>query len=460
MGKVVPMRLANLRDRVLSSMFPGFFPGQKHNHYRDFGYPADVDFNQAYDMYRRSGIARAGVSKTIEKSWQDTPFLQERQRDQGDDAKETPLEKEIRTRFGDLRVWQNLAEADRRSMVGAYAGVILRLADSKAFDQPVARVGGGLDGLVEIVPAWEGQLTVSEWVSDPTSIDYGKPAMFQFNEAAVGRSKGPRNFLVHPDRVVVWSADGTVNGRSALEPGFNALLTMEKIIGAGGEGFWKNAKSGLILEVDASANIEAMAKAMGVPASEIVDLMNDQVDDWQKGFDSQLMLQGMKANAPQITLPSPEHFFAIALQEFAASLSCPLKILIGSQTGERASTEDAAEWAKTSMSRRSGQVIPNIMLVVARLERFGILAEKDWHLAWTDLTESSMGEKIDRAGKMADVNQKMKDSGEIIFTPEEIRATVDLEPLSDAEKYRESPDDDPAGALPPEADADPEPEPA
>ena len=77
-----------------------------------------------------------------------------------------------------------------------------------------------------------------------------------------------------------------------------------------------------------------------------------------------------------------------------------------------------------------------------------MIPEKDWFLSWTDLTETSMGEKIERADKMADVNQKMKDSGEIVFTHEEIRAAVDLEPLSDAEKrFDEVTEDDERAAL-------------
>jgi hypothetical protein len=43
----------------------------------------------------------------------------------------------------------------------------------------------------------------------------------------------------------------------------------------------------------------------------------------------------------------------------------------------------------------------------------------------------------------------MKDSGEFVFTPEEIRAAVDYEPLSEAEKYRdEDTDEDESAALP------------
>jgi hypothetical protein len=432
--------IANAAARRLDVMFPGFFAQAKHNHYADFGYPTELAFKQLYDMYTRNGIAHAGVEKTILKTWQDMPFLLEKERDgsEGNETKETKLEKDIRQRFSDLRLWQHLAEADRRSLVGGYSGVILRLADSKTFQEPVDTVPGGINGLVELIPAWEGQLQVSEWDTDERSEGYGHPKMFQFIESSVDPSqKVQRHFQLHPDRVVIWSKDGTVHNRSLLEPGYNDLMTLEKISGAGGEGFWKNAKSAPVLQIDKEARLEEMAKAMGVPMDEIADKMDEQVGDWQKGFDRLLMIQGMEAKTLGITLPSPEHFFAIALQSFAASIPIPLKILVGSQTGERASTEDAEEWAQTNMSRRTGQVIPNTMELVNRLESYRILPEMDWHIDWTDLTESSIGEKIDRAVKMADANQKMKDSGEFVFTPEEIRAAVDYEPLTDSEKYRD-----------------------
>ncbi len=271
--------------------------------------------------------------------------------------------------------------------------------------------------------------------------------MYQFAESAVGDQKQPRTFEIHPDRVIIWSRDGTLNGRSALEPGYNALLDMEKIRGGGGEGFWKNAKSGLSLEIDKDAKIESMAAAMGVGVTEVVDRIDEQVEGFNKGFDKSLLLQGIKATPMQVNLPSPEHFFAVAAQSFAASWSIPMKVLIGSQTGERASTEDSEEWAKVNMGRRTNIVVPAIMTFVNRLERFGLLPSKDWFLSWTDLTESSMGEKIDRAVKMADVNSKQP-TGEIVFTGDDIRSVVGMEPLSDAERFRDEPDaDDERAAL-------------
>jgi hypothetical protein len=438
-SNVIP--LANAAQRVLSRIFPGFFDAIKHDHYADFGFPTDLTFKQLYDMYLRNGIARAAVMKTKQKTWQENPFLLEKERDgsEGADTEETVLEKEIRIRFDQLRLWQKFAEADMRMLVGGWSGIILRVADSKPFNAPVDRVGGGLDGLVEVIPAWAGQLTVAEWDTDELSPFYGSPKMFQFNEANVETGQtNHRQFQVHPDRVIVWSPDATVHNRSMLEPGFNDLMTMEKVVGAGGEGFWKNAKSAPVLEMDKDLQLNL---PRGMTPQQFADATSEQVEAWNQGFDKMLMLKGIQAKTLNVTLPQPEEFFNIALQSFAASISIPLKILVGNQTGERASTEDAEEWAQTNMSRRANLAVPNILLFVERLVRFGILAEKDWFVDWSDLTEASMGEKIERASKMADVNQKTGTT-EWVFTPEEIRKAVGYEPLAEGQAERDETTED------------------
>lgn len=432
--------------RMADPSLQGFF-GLKHNNAADFGYPTNPRFDDFYQLYQRNGLARAGVDKTVAKTWQDFPFVLEKPRDGGQARKETRWEKQIRERFDDLRLWQHLVEADRRGMVGAYSGLILRLADGQRLDQPVSgAVPGGLDGLIEVIPAWEGQLTVSEWGTDQAQADYGRPKMFQFNESAVGTVTQPRSFNVHPDRVLVWSRDGTVNGDSSLKPGMNDALAAAKIIGAGGEGFWKNAKSAPVLQAPPEANFTTIAKALGCTVDELFDLMNEQVEAYQKGFDQMLMLQGMEAKSLGITLPSPEHFFSIACQSFAASLQMPVKILIGMQTGERASTEDAEEWAATCTSRRNAETIPGIKALIRRLERFGMIPNRDWSLAWTPLAEDKPGEKIDRAGKMVTANKaSVEATSERVFTNAEIRAAAgDYEPLSDAEAKVEKAETPPA----------------
>lgn len=462
--------LVNLVQRTLSSAFPGYFPGAKHDHYKDFGFPDQIDFALVYDMYLRNSLAKAAVDKTTRKTWQDPPWLLEKPRDGSEGAvkKETRLEKAIRQHFSKMRFWTKVMEADRRSLVGKFGAVILRVADGKPTSEPLEKVRGGLEALVDIIPVWEGQLRVTQWDTNQMSLTYGDPLMFEYNEGRIGNNTSTtpamqgraRLLTVHPSRLIIWSMDGTMDGESSLMAGFNDLVTLEKITGAGGEGFWKNAKQAPILEMDKEADIQKMARAMGVPVDQITDVMNEQAANWQRGFDELLMLQGMTAKLPKIVLPDPEHYFMNSLQSFAASFDIPLKVLVGTQTGERASSEDASQWNQTCNFRRKNTVIPNILQIVARLESCGILKENpEWFVDWTDLTESTMLEKIDRAGKMAKVN---KDFGDIVFMPAEIRASVGYEPADEAAvaKLREAklpPKEDKGDGDNPEDDPAPEP---
>lgn len=414
---------------------------RKHDHYKDFGWPEpeDLDFTKLKRMYLRNSLAAAGVDKTIAKTWQEMPKLWETEK-----PAETPLEDEIRQRFEDLRIWQRMAETDRRSLVGRYAAFIVLVKDSKKLDQPLDRVAGGLDGLAGIVPAWEDELVVSTVVDDVSSEDYGKPLFFEFTERPLNGKTSGRKVKVHSSRVIIWSEDGTLDGRSFLEPGYNDLLDAEKIRGAGGEGFWKTSRGAPIIEAPQGTKITDVAKAMGTTVEQLKDKMNESLDSFQAGFDKGLVLGGMTATPLSINLPSPEHFFAAPVNSFAASIQMPVKILMGSQTGERASTEDSREWNQTNTSRRNNYVLPLIHQFIRLLESCGILPEMDWTIGWTDLTESTAEEKLARAEKMAAINGKSP-----IFLDEEIREAAGYEPLTEEQKGGLEGEDPPATDDPP-----------
>lgn len=429
------------RSRFLSEWSGHVLNSTKHNHYFDFGYPAtkDLTFNDHFEMYRRHGLAKGVIELTAQKTWETVPEFLETPADEDATKQETALAKRLRK----LRFWQHMIETDKRSQVGAYAGLILRIGDGKKFDQPVdKKVPGGINAIIEVIPAWEGQLTVSDFDMDETSPDYGKPRLFQFNESAVSTTHGqPRSFNVHPDRVLILSDSGTVHDRSALEPAYNALLDCEKVSGAGGEGFWKNSKGTMILEVDKEARIAEMATSMGVTPTELYDAISEQVKDVNTGLDQMFMAQGINVKSHQTNLPSPEYFFQSPLQMLCAAMQIPQKILIGMQTGERASQEDQSQWAKTNMARRENRIIPFLDDFLERLVRFGMLdKDSEWFVHWTPLMEDSPAEKMEFAKKMAEINQTMQGS-QPPFTHDEIRARVDYEPLAASELMEDEDDD-------------------
>jgi hypothetical protein len=402
----------------------------KHNLNFDFGYPetGELSFAYFYEMFRRNGLAAALVRKTVSKTWQDMPALAE-----DDEAgKETKTEEEARRHFAGIRFWQALRSADERSLVGKYGGVIFQLGDGGAYSDPVERVPGGIEGLVGVIPAWEGQLEVSAWNLDAGSPDYGKPAMFRFNESSVDPESGKiRSFTVHPDRCYVWSRDGTTWGESRLESCYNALMDIEKVRGAGGEGFWKNAKAQPVLQAGADVDFNGLAAMLGTDIEGLPDALDDLVGRWSKGFDQSLVTQQMDVKTLPVALPQPQEFVNVALQEVAASWPIPQKILVGMQSGERASTEDAREWAQTIMSRRDGETIPNIMDIVQRFVAWGILPERDWHVQWADLTAPTLAEKLEIVERMARANQAMQATGDAVFTDDEMREVAGYDPIED-----------------------------
>lgn len=438
--------IVNALSNRIGSIFANYFGGDaKHDRlYSDFGWPESIQYANYYQMYQRNGLAYAAIIRPIETCWQEYPELLEKE----DTHDKTTLEKQIAEKFDEINFWSVLAKADEYSRIGEYAGVIFRFADNKRLDEPVDSKNLGLDGLVEVIPAMQGQLKAELYTDTSDTLNYGKVRSWYYNEAGItdgAENLKTANATIHPDRIHVWSMNSSIYGKPVLEACFNDLLTLQKISGAGGEGFWKNAKANPIIQFGKDASMQKIAQGLGAvngagqpDPSLIADKLDEVIGDWQTGLDNTFALQDGEAKFNSIRMDDPEPHRMGALQSLAASISCPLKILIGSQSGERASTEDAKEWAKTCNARNTKMVKPNIRRIIRRLVNFGVLPAREWYLLWADLTESTSTEKLDAAFKMADINAKNRGSGEpVTFTANEIRETAGWEEMQEETPTRE-----------------------
>lgn len=424
---------AAVRSR-LERAFPFAFVNTKHDYAKDYGWPELLTFQHFHRMYCRSGIAASAIDKTIGKTWATMPALWENEKPSA-----STDEQKVAKHFAKRKIWRALMDADRRSLVGAYAGAIIMLRDGKPLDQAVDRVPGGVVGLAGIVPAWEGQLSVVEWDTARDSDTFGEPLVYQYDEQAVGdpANVSKTRLRIHRDRVLIFSDDGTLNCRSALEPGFNDLTDAEKIKGAGGEGFWKSSRGAPIIEAPKGVSPQDVMRGMGAATpAETLDKLNEQIDDFQNGFDKGLMLGGFSVSPLNIQLPQPKQFWEPCVQSFAASMSIPFKVLIGNVTGERASTEDAREWAETCMSRRENRVLPILHDLIDRLVAWGVLPDKPWVVGWTSLLEASPDDMLGRAKIMADINTSA--GTEPAFLIDEIREAAGFKPSDEVEGFAEA----------------------
>lgn len=419
-----------MRGRMASLMGGGYdFADTLHNIYLDFGYPAQLLFSNFWNMYRRFGIAKNVVELPVDTGWMFAPTVE------GDPEFNKDLGKVIT----DQNLWLRMKGLDTRQRVGRYAGMFMRVRDSKQPSEPIDGTLSGPNSLVQMIPLYESQLEVVETNQDPTSDDFGLPTMYQFK----GTAEGGRNednvntFNIHPSRIVIASEDadnGGIYGVSALEAPYNSLMDLRKIIGAGGEGFYKNASKDIVF------NLKEGASAKGNES--LLEKFNEQYDDFAHNRHRRAMwTPGMEATTLDSSLANPKEFFMNALYDVAASTKIPATILIGQQTGRLASGEDSKHFLSTVKSRQTNFMNMMIGDHIDWMIKFGILPSSKYEIEWDDLLASSDSEKLDNSEKMGKVNKSQFDSGQgTVFTSDEIREAAGFE-IEDEGDLGESLDD-------------------
>ncbi|UUQ71174.1 DUF1073 domain-containing protein [Enterobacter hormaechei subsp. xiangfangensis] len=392
---------------------------KRHSAWCEYGFPEQVTYENLYALYRRGGIAHGAVEKLVGKCWQTNPEIIE-----GDDADEskdeTAWEKNTKKVFT-KRLWRAFAEADRRRLVGRYAGILLHINDSRAWDQPVVRG----KSLKKVTIAWAGSLTVSEWVTDQKSADYGQPKQWKYVESLPNGGANQR--FVHPDRVFILG-DYSNDAIGFLEPGYNACVSLEKVEGGSGESFLKNAARQLNVNFEKEIDFNNLASLYGVSIDELQDKFNEVAGEMNRGNDVLMTTQGATV-APLVTaVADPSATYNVNLQTFAASVDIPVKVLVGMQTGERASTEDQKYFNARCQSRR-GDLSFEIEDFSDKLIDLNIIdAVSEKTVIWDDLNEQTGTEKLANAKTMAEINQTFQGSGENpAFSREEIRTAAGYE---------------------------------
>lgn len=420
----------DIRGRIASAVSGNNNTGDTlHQIEKDYGYPDVLTFDLFWNMYRRFGVAKKVVGSHVNTGWATPPEVE------GNAA----FNKDVAALNERINLWVRLKGLDTRQRVGRYAGMFMRVRDGK---QPHEKLEGvaGINSLVEMMPLYESQLKVIESNTDPMSDDFGKPIMLQYSQSAPGSRNEEANntFNIHASRIV-FAAEGSDNdwiyGIPSLEPVYNSLMDLRKIIGGGGEGFYKNASQSIVFNLEDTA--------AGISYKDKLDDFNEQYDDFVKNRSRRAMwTPGMSANTLTSSLVSPKEFFNTALNDVAAGSDVPATILIGQQTGRLASTEDGRLFLANVQSRRLNFMTDMVKSVFDWLMEFGVITFSKYEVEWDDLLARSDEERLDNADKMATINERQfKSGGDIPFSGDEIREAAGAEPGAEENPGGEELDD-------------------
>lgn len=410
-------------------------PGMDHKRstaWCEYGWKEDLAFHDMYNAFRRGGLAYAAVTKLVGKCWSTFPQIIE-----GDETSEskklTDWEKKTKKTLN-KRVWKAFADADKRRLVGRYAGVLIHVKDNEKWNQPVAKKG---IGIAKLTAAWANCLKPKSYDSDINSITYGQPTMWSYTETL--SNGGSRTTDIHPDRVFI-VGDYTLDAIGFLEPGFNALTNIEKVEGGSGESFLKNAARQLNINFDKEVNLGSLAQMYGVSLTELQEKFNEVAVEVNRGNDVVMPTQGATVTPLVTSVPDPTPTYDINLQTFSASVDIASRILVGNQQAERSSTEDNKQFNARCQSRREMELSQEIEDFIEKLMLLGEIKPKEFTVIWDDLSEATQTDKFSNAKLMSDINDSATATGEPIFDDNEIRTAAGYESREDVKPL---PDEDP-----------------
>lgn len=401
--------------------------------WEDYGYKTELEFEDHYQMYRRFGIAKAGIKMPVNMCWKTFPKIMEGEEGDADKRGEaTPWEALIKSIFKSLKLMRKLKRVDEFQRVGHYGAFVVQVrgtGDEPDWGKPLNKIRA--DQVVKFIPLYEVQLEPTKWDSDDKSERYGEPTMYQFQESRLNDSNTEDNRLrvvtVHHSRVIIFAEgadDESIYGVPANEAGFNDLITMEKIIGAGGEGFWKSAKMPTVY-----TNTSKDAPA---PSADEIDEMDAAIKDFAEGVDKYLMTGGLDPKVLSSVMSDPKEPFTIALQSYSASIEVAGKLLVGSQEGKLASEEDARFTMQAMQSRREDFGTIMVQSCVDWMFAHGIINKIEYYVEWDDLLAPSDKDKFELGAQLSKIIVEMTAKlGESPIDPDEVAKVMGYKPFNE-----------------------------
>ncbi len=402
--------------------------GTSHEGDRDYyavlGYPESLTLQDLYAKFERDGLAGRIVEFPADETWRDTPTVKDG-RDK--DAKET-------TRFA--RAWAAFAEArkvyhycrrvDTLAGIGRYGVLLIGVAGSATLETPVTRLSS-LDQIIYLRPYGESAAEIYEWEDNPADPRFGQPRTYRINlgegvdslTGTGGKAFPARQVIVHHTRVLHVAEgllENEVYGRPRLQRVYNLLDDVLKVVGGSAEATWKLMRKGFVLNIDPEMDL--------TPAA--IENLEEQFDEYDHGLRRYLRTRGMEVSDLGSEVVEPKELFESLVSLISATTGIPQRILLGSERGELASSQDASSWAGHVASRQLNFAEPNILRpLIDRLVAWGALPRPSsgtYSVTWDPLFEMTDQEKATVAQTWADAAQKAATAfGTPLITPEEFR---------------------------------------
>jgi len=199
------------------------------------------------------------------------------------------------------------------------------------------------------------------------------------------------NPRVHHTRIIHVAEDlleSNVEGTPRLQAILNRLQDLDLIVGGSAEMFWRGAFPGYGFKLDENVTI----------GTQDLDALKAEIEEYMHNLKRYIRLRGMSVENLSMQVADPTGHAKIVLELIACATRIPMRILMGSERGELASSQDEKNWLTTVDARRRLHCEPSLLRpYIDRLIDVGILPKpvKGYTVEWPDLmvpSEKDMAE--------------------------------------------------------------------
>lgn len=352
--------------------------------YDVLGYPTKILPIDCFNKYYRHDLSQAIINKPVDKTWRGDVAILE-----ADDDKETALETAWNELYTDLSLKSTFIQADKLTGLNEYGVIFLGFNDVTDSAQLALPVNQGLSKLQLLYVRAFGanKALINTYDTNPASKRYCKPELYQI------QIEDTLNLTVHHSRIIHIidnPLESEVKGKPRLEVVFNRLEDLEKLLGGSAEMYWKGARPGYHGKIDPDYTMSDTTKA---------DL-KDQMEEYEHNLRRFITLQGMEIKELGTQVADPKSHVEIQLMMISAVTNIPQRILLGSERGELASSQDADEWLSYIAARReSFAELRIIKPFVNRLIEYKVLPAqmdgKNYTIQWDDLFAQSEKDTVE-----------------------------------------------------------------
>jgi len=410
----------DLTNRKQFAAMAGITFDGKRDLFEALGYKRVLGIVDYRARYRRGGIAARVVDTFPDATWQKGAELFE----DPDPDELTDFEEAWNDLADRLQVWSVFHRADILASIGRYSIVLIGAPGE--LDQPLPESLNGPDDVLYLTPYAEDDAVVDLLDEDDSSPRFGQPVFYSLRRAKANGARtkigAPRVHWSRVLHVVAAPLDDLVYGLPALERVWNDLDDLDKIKGGGAEAFWRRVHQGYFFNIDPTVKVEAGE----------IDSMREKADEFAHGISRTMALRGTEVKALGSDVANISNPVDSILTLIAGATEIPKRILMGSERGELASSQDKTNFDERVATRRSNFAEPRVVRPFADLLiRLGALPEPEqFEVAWPE-TENDPDKAATVADKVAGLNAK---AGGVVILPKEIRDLyLGLEPLSGAD---------------------------